>query len=183
MKKLLFPLFLLLVFLASCSSKKEIPVLNEDTVTLSTEFFGASVYYVYGYSFEQSKKVTVSFPDTRQVADIVPSRLQQPDGSVIGAQFSTMGNNPNGFNLKGSFSTLQEATDFYHSLTTVEDTTWNNPTDMLAPFQVYVFKTYKENFVKFMVTNVNIVNTGTPSENYVEIEITYFIQRDGSPNV
>lgn len=181
MKKLLYPVFSLLVFLASCSSKSESPVVNEDTVTLSTEFFGNNVYYVYGYSFELGKEVTVSFPATGQDADIVPLRSQQPDGSVIGAQFSTMGNNPYGFNLKGSFSTLQEAADFYNSLTSVEDTAWNNLTDMLAPFQVYVFKTYKNDYVKFMVTSVNIVDTGTPTENYVEVEIKYIIQRDGSP--
>lgn len=180
MKNYIFLLTLSLFFLASCTSKNESPVVNEDTVTLSTEFFGTNVYYVYGYSFEQGKEVTVSIPASTQEADIVPSRIQQPDGSVIGAQFSVMGNNPYGFVLKGSFTTLDEATAYYNSLTTVEDTAWINPTPMLAPFQVYVLKTYKENYVKFLVNSVNIVDTGTPTDNYVEVEIKYQIQRDGS---
>ncbi len=152
--------------------------MNSDEITLSTQFLGSTVYDVLGYSFELGKPVSVL--DTKLVPDVVPTRVQRPDGSVLGAQLSAGGNNPFGFHKEASFGTLQEATDFYNSFQSVDDTSFESLSDTLAPFQVYAFKTYKENYVKIMITGVNIIDGATPQDSYVDIDLKYFIQRDGS---
>ena len=104
----------------------------------------------------------------------------QLDGSVFGSRLSASVNNTYGFHKEGDFGSLQEATDFYDSFHEVDDTSWESLSDTLAPFQVYAFKTYQANYVKFMVTGVNIVDGVTSQGSYVEIDLKYYIQRDGT---
>ncbi len=177
MKKYLPILFSVFILLASCKKKNEAPAVNGDDITVSTEFFGTN-YYVYGYSFEYGK--AISSLDANQVADVIPTRVQKPDGSVLGAELTAGRNNPYGFQKMGAFSTLQQATDYYNSLHEVTGSNWESLSDTLAPFQVYTFKTFRENYVKFLVTGVNIISGATPQDAYVNIDLTFYIQRDGS---
>ncbi len=176
MKRFTLYIFLLIIVI-SCSKKNENPLVSESEITISTEFFG-SIYYVYGYSFELAK--SISSQDTKLVSDIVATRIQYPDGTVLGAQLTAGSNNPYGFNKLGDFATLQAANAYYDAYKEVKDSAWESLSDTLVPFQVYAFRTYRDNFVKFMITGVTIVNAATPSDNYVEIDLKYFIQRDGS---
>ena len=176
MKKIKYFMMVLLLVLLSCSKKNENPVVNQEQITVVRNFMD-NVYDVLGYSFELSKAVSVL--DTKQVPDIIPTRIQNPDGSVLGAQFSVGGNNPYGSHKLGAFATLQEAADFYDSVATIDETSWESLSDTLAPFQVYAFKTYKENYVKFMITSVTIIDGPTPQDSYVDIDLKYVIQRDG----
>jgi hypothetical protein len=177
MKKII-PFLILLLAVTSCKKDNPSSPVNEDQITISTQFYGTNVYYVYGYSFELGKQV--SSMDTRQVADVIPTRVQKPDGTVLGAQLTAGGNNPYGFSKVGEFSTLAEASGFYDAYNSVEVSSWQSLSDTLAPFQVYAFKTYNENYVKLMITSVDIVGASNPTENFVEIGLKYMIQRDGT---
>ncbi len=178
MKKTVYLLVLLMA--GSCEGDKNSPVTNTDEITLSTQLFdtGPTGYEVFGYSFELGKKI--SNLDKSQVADVIPQQVLHIDGSVIGAQLSAGGNNPYGFYKNRDFATLEEATNFYDSYHDAVDGPWESLTDTLAPFQVYTFRTFRDNYVKFMVTGVNIVSASSPENSYVRIRIQYYIQQDGS---
>ncbi len=176
MKRFIF--ILLVLLLASCNKNTVKPVVDENTIALSSQIYGSNLYYVYGYSFELGK--AVSSLDNKQVADITPTQILHPDGSVLGARLSASVNNTYGFHKEGNFGSLQEATNFYDAFHEVDDTSWKSLTDTLAPFQVYAFKTYQADYVKFMITGVNIVAGVTSQDSYVEIGLKYLIQRDGT---
>lgn len=178
MKKTAFLLILLIA--GSCEGDKKTPVPSTDEITVSTQLFdtGPTGYEVFGYSFELGKKISIL--DKSQVADVIPQQVLRIDGTVIGAQLSVGGNNPFGFYKNRDFATLEEATNFYNAYHDAVDGPWESLTDTLAPYQVYTFRTFNENYVKFMITGVNIVNASSPESSYVKINLRYHIQQDGS---
>ena len=80
------------------------------------------------------------------------------------------------------FSTLAEAEEFYNSYNLALTGPWEFQSDTLEDFQVYTLRTAKNNYVKIMVLDVREIVNISPPDN-IEIDIRYFIQRDGSTNL
>jgi hypothetical protein len=167
------------LLLISCE-KEENPPPDSSNITVSSVFYGVTRYYVLGYSFELGEKVS-SIPEGGKIADIIPEQLITPMGVVNGIVFSTPGSNGNGFYLNDEFGTYNEAKIFYDSYIEAEIENFSLITDTINPYQVYTFLTQKNNYVKFLIKNVNFVGSGL--DRYVVVDLEYFIQRDGSTNL
>jgi len=167
---------LLMLFCISCTKEND-PEITGD-VTISSRFYGTTVYYVYGYSFELEEKVP-SFNSGGKLYDIIPENVINPAGDVIGVQFTTEGSNQYGFYKNGDFSGLSEAENYFNSYLEAENGPWSSLTDTLAVAQVYTYRTHEGNFVKFCIKDVQIIQPLTESE-YVNVDIHYFIERSGT---
>lgn len=177
MNKTLF-ILVSMVFLVSACEEKENPPGQVGEVTISSEIFGSTVYYVNGYSFEEEKYVPSLNPGG-SVADIIPVNELKVTGEVIGMAFSAGPGNSYGFYKNFESSDLQSAEEFYNNYTQVETNGLSQLTDTIEAGQVYTFQTYKENWVKFLVRDVRIMKESALSD-YVEADIIYNIQRNGT---
>jgi hypothetical protein len=171
-------ILLLLILLLSACEEKEDPPGKEGEVTISSEIFGSTVYYVNGYSFEEEKYVPSLNPGG-SVADIIPVNELKVTGEVIGMAFSAGPGNSYGFYKNYESTDLQAAESFYNNYTRVEISDLSELTDTLRAGQVYSFQTYKENWVKFLVREIRLMKESALSD-YVEADIVYNIQRNGS---
>lgn len=165
-------------FFSTSCEKKENPPNQKGEVTISSEIFGSKVYYVNGFSFEEEKYVPSLNPGG-SVADIIPVNELKVTGEVIGMVFSTGPGNSYGFYKNFESNNLQAAEDFYRNYNQVEIQDLSELTDTLEAGQVYTFKTFKENYVKFLIREVRLMNQSALSD-YVEADITYNIQRNGT---
>jgi hypothetical protein len=174
-----FFIFLFLFMLSSCA-KEEDPNPNGD-ITLSSRFYGTNVYFVYGFSFELEESVP-SLNSGGKIYDIIPVNiLEASTGNAIGSQFSVEGSNQNGLLLNDQFETLSEAESFFMNYTNATNGPWQDLSDTIKSFQVYTYKTHQNNFVKFYTKDVRIIKSELEDEkDYIEIDIHYYIQRDGS---
>lgn len=166
------------ILLGSACEEKNSPPSPSGEVTVSSEIFGSTVYYVNGYSFEEEKFVP-SLNSGSSVPDIIPVNELNVDGDVIGMVFSAGPNNGDGFYINFESSDIGEAENFYNQYSSVEFDQFSPLTDTLRAGQVYTFKTYKGNYVKFLIEGVRMMTQSVNSD-YVEADIKYFIQRDGA---
>jgi len=146
---------------------------------VSSEIFGSSVYYVNGYSFEEEKFVPTMNPGS-SVSDIIPQRVLQVSGEVIGMVFSAGPGNPYGFYKNFESQNPAEAEQFFSGYAQVSVGDLESLTDTLKAGQVYTFRTYKDNYVKILIKEVRLM-TGSALSDYAEADIKYYIQRDGAP--
>lgn len=170
---------LLLLMLSSCKKDDNKP-LSGNEITLSSKKLGSQVFYTLGYSFEKSQFFQRMGSNTD--IDIYLTELLTPAGSLAGVQFSTnsVSETVYGFFLNGEFSDQESAENYYNSyVTAVEPDEYLTLTDTVKQFQVYTFKTWKSNYVKFIVRDIRKYTGFAPSD-YIEVDIRYFIQRDGS---
>ncbi|MGC9341378.1 MAG: hypothetical protein ACP5E3_01615 [Bacteroidales bacterium] len=177
MYRYLFILTLGVFFLTACEKEDNTPD-QKGEVTISSEIFGSTVYYVNGFSFEEEKYVPSLNPGG-SVADVIPVNELEVTGEVFGMAFSAGPGNTYGFYKNFESSNLQEAENFYASYSQVETGELSELTDTLEAGQVYTFKTYKENYVKFLIRDVRLMKQSALSD-YVEADIVYNIQRNGT---
>jgi hypothetical protein len=178
-----FLLCLLLPLFASFSCKKDKPVLSSSAeITLSSKLIGNQTYYSVGYSFEKQDffQRTGSSSDI----DIYLVRLLKPSGELTGVQFSTnsISESTYGFYLNGEFDSMTAAEEYYKNYTVANAPEYVTLTDTIEKYQVYTFRTWKSNYVKFLVKDLRVINAGDIPD-YFEVDIEYFIQRDGSLNL
>jgi hypothetical protein len=177
MKLSLLTILIFTFLLLSCS-KDDNPGQNGH-VTLSSKFYGPSLNIVYGYSFELEENVP-NINAGGKLFDIIAQNILEPSGNTVGAQFSVESGNRNGLLLNDQFLSLEETENYFSNYTTAIDGPWISLSDKLKPFQVYTYKSRLDNFVKFFIKDIRIINN--PNEpGYAEIDIHYFIQRDGLP--
>lgn len=177
MKWAYYLLIILLLPFSSCSKETDAETYGD--ITLSSKFYGTTLYYVYGFSFELNESVP-SINSGGKLYDIIPENVMEPGGNVIGVQLGTEPGNQNGILLNNSFENLSEAQNYFMNYTNAIDGPWQNLSDTISAFQVYTFKSYLNNFVKFYVKDVRIID-GNVDPDYVEVDIHYYIQADGSP--
>ena len=178
MHRLAFLFAVLILFCLSCEEKQN-PPSKKGNVTLSSEILGTTVYYVNGYSFEEEKYVSSLSSGGGDVADVIPENLLNVDGEVIAMVLSPGPGNPFGFYKNFESSDLEEARDFYLNYLEVDVGEFSASTSQLKAGQVYTFRTLKENYVKILVRDVRYMISGSFSD-YIEADISYSIQRDGS---
>jgi hypothetical protein len=174
-------LFLSLFFFISCTKDKPKPS-AANSITLSSETFGTQVYFVYGYSFEkQSFYQRIS---SGSDVDIYLNELVKLNGEPTGAQFTTntISESTYGFYLNAGFNDLTSAEEYYKNYTQADFPEYVTLSDTIKEFQVYTFRTWKSNYVKFLVKELRMNYKGDIPD-FIEVDIEYFIQRDGSVNL
>jgi hypothetical protein len=147
-------------------------------VTISSEILGTNVYYVNGFSFEEEEYVP-SLNSGSDVPDIIPENILEVSGEVIGMALSAGPGNPYGFYKNFESNNIAEAEEFYDNYTEAEAVNFSSLSDTLEAGQVYTFRTYKDNFVKFLVKDVRLESGGTLT-GHAEADLKYSIQRDGT---
>lgn len=171
MRRILFSAcYIFILSLVSC--EKDNPVVNTGKITISTRKYLSAVYYVKGYSFENSKYVDVIL--LTEEADIAPVDSINLSGNAVGIKLSVLSNNPNGFYLNGKFSNEEEANTFFKNYKIADYPSSNPLTGLLEPYDIFTLKTIKNNYVKFMITDVRKIS------DFFEADLKYIIQKNGT---
>lgn len=180
MKRTIFVLFLTLI---TFSCKKDISELQKTgEIKISSETLGTTYYYSYGYSFQLEKFIPTI--GSSEIIDIYLVETNTIYGTLTGVQFATkdIPESTYGFYLNGTFQSLQEAENYYSNYTTAVAPNYAVLTDTVRNYQVWTFRTWKKNYVKFLVKDVRTIFTGQTAD-FIEVDIKYFIQRDGTDNL
>ena len=179
--RLMFYLILPLFITISCN-KDKLNTTPSNKITLSSKTFGTIPYYPYGYSFE--KQAFFQRIVTSSDIDIYLNELLNTRGELTGVEFSTntISESTYGFYLNEEFANLAAAEEFYTNYSEAYFPEYVSLTDTIKLFQVYTFRTWKKNYVKFLVKDIRVYNKVDLAD-YIEVDIEYFIQRDGSVNL
>ena len=167
-------LFIGLNFLLNACEKAE-DIKNGSEVTLSSEFYGSgNQYYRFGYSFEKTKFFQIPTAAADEVPDIILDDILIPGEENLKALLYSEVSNKNGIMKVSDFNTLAEAEDFFSSYTEAIGDTWTSFTEALQNYQVYLFKTSNNNYVKLLIQDIRIVeNSSFPD--FMEVDLKYFI--------
>jgi len=147
---------------------------------LSSEKSGTEVYYLFGYSYEDSE--FYRFPYEKDpYPDIINEGHRVLDGgeTIELPGFNTPGQ-VNGFALVGEFENLEDARDFYNGYFTVEEgLQYSVVSDIVEAYQVWVQQTSEGNYVKLLVKEVASLE-GDVGNKYSEVLLDYTYQPNGS---
>lgn len=177
MKRFILLGFLCIIICHACEEENTEPKMKGD-VTLSSEILGTSRYFVDGFSFEGEKYVS-STNSGSEVPDVIPQNIIKPDGEIVGMALSPGPGNSYGFYKNFESDNFSEAQEFYSNYLEVDIGTFETLSDTLKAGQIYTFRTHKDNYVKFLIEEIRMY-PGLYPEGYVEADIKYNIQRDGS---
>lgn len=147
---------------------------------LSSEKSGTEVYYLFGYSYEDSEFYRFPFEK-----DPIPDIINEGFRVIVGEEtvelpgFNTPGRT-NGFALVGEFTNLEDAEDFYDGYRTVEEgLQFSVESDIVEAFQVWIQKTSADNYVKLLVKEALSLE-GDLGNKYSEALLEYTYQHKGS---
>jgi hypothetical protein len=151
-------------------------------ITLSSQTFGTQPYYSFGYSFETQEFIKRINSGTE--IDIYLNEIVNPKGELIGVQFATntISETTFGFYLNTTSEDSIKAKNYYDNYIVADFPEYVELTDTIKEFQVYTFRTWKLNYVKFYVSDIRILYSGERAD-FMEVDLEYFIQRDGSDNL
>ncbi|MCK4921500.1 MAG: hypothetical protein KAS71_10670 [Bacteroidales bacterium] len=156
---------------------------NKGEITLSSEFQGSdNYYYRYGYSFEKAKFFVVLPVYENEIPDVFLEDIPIPGSESLASFIYSEASNLNGIIKNGDFNNLNEAETFYNAYDNAVSGPWSSLSDTIESFQVYTFKTSVNNYVKLLVLDVRLFDNLTTPD-YMEIDLRYFIQRDGTINL
>lgn len=176
-KKYILAFFLIILVLPlSCKKSVDEPPVAGN-ITVSSQLFGTTVYYPFGYSFERDEFVRIL--NMNEDVDIVP--IYQSSNDQESLFFSLPNNKPYGFYLNGAFPSLFSAEIFFASYFNASAPSYTSLTDTIKPNQVYTMRTSRNNWVKFLVKETRLINNTSGGNDYFEADLKYVIQRDGSP--
>ncbi len=177
---------ILIIAISLClavSCKKEDKSLHPSgDITLSSRTLGTMVYYSMGYSFELEEYIqTLNSPE---IIDIYLIETSTVSGVLTGVQFATkeIPESTYGFYFNKDFANFSDAVTYYSNYNTAVAPVFTVLTDTVRANQVWTFKTWKKNYVKILVKDIRTINIGQIPD-YIEVDIRYFIQRDGSLNL
>jgi hypothetical protein len=173
---------LLLISLNSSCKKDKTSLLPSNNVTLSSQTFGSSPYYYMGYSFE--KQAFYERIASSSNIDIYLNELIKLNGEPTDVQFTTntVAEATFGFYLNAEFPDLTQAEAYYANYKEANFPEWITLSDTIRKYQVYTFKTWKSNYVKFLVKDIRTFYKANQAD-FIEVDIKYFIQRDGTKNL
>jgi hypothetical protein len=180
-RQLLCFLFIPVLIGYSCSKDNPEPTSN-NKITLSSQTFGTQPYYSMGYSFENQE--FIKRINSGAEIDIYLNEIVNPKGELIGVQFATntISETTFGFYLNATLEDSIEAKNYYNNYIVADFPEYVELTDSIKEFQVYTFRTWKLNYVKFYVSAIRVVYSGERAD-YIEVDLEYYIQRDGSDNI
>jgi len=147
---------------------------------LSSEKSGTEVYYLFGYSYEDSEFYRYPY-EKDPLPDIINEgfRVLHGEETIELPGFNTPGRT-NGFALVGEFTSLGDARDFYNDYQTVEEgLQFTVESDIVEAYQVWIQKTSAGNYVKLLVKEVASLE-GEEGNKYSEALMDYTYQPNGS---
>lgn len=161
-----------IILLPGCRKKDKDPYHGIDTI--DNTLYGSQPYFAYGFSFEEGGIAsTLEFPPP----DITIHVNVDISGSITGKYILTP-NLVESFALSAEFSTPGEATDYFNSLTETGTPVWKDSAEAVEENQVWLFRTRKDNYVKFRIIEIKTDNSQSPP--YIEMTFEWRIQPDGS---
>ncbi len=170
-------LFLFLMISASCDDKEE-TVKYQGTIVLSSEKIQeGDIYIVYGYSFEKGKNVPFTLVGGSK-PDIIVSNLTDVMNNIKGAVLNSP-DNEEAFYLNTTWTTYNEAKDWFDSYGEVTATNFKAISDSIELYQVWTIQTAAGKYAKLLIREINIV-TGISSEDYIDITVDFEYQPDGT---
>jgi hypothetical protein len=178
----LFEISLIVLLFVSSSCKKDNEEPSTSDITLSSKKFDPQNFYVMGYSFEYQDYIK-TYSSSSEV-DIYLIDILNPNGGLSGVQFSTSTSSESiyGFSLDSTFADYLSAEQYYDNYSIAKADEYETITDTVFKYQVYTFRTRKSNYVKFIVKEIRVY-TENGIADYIEVDLKYFIQRDGSTDL
>lgn len=171
----------LLFIISACEEKAEV-LKNVGEITLSSEFHGAdNFYYRFGYSFEKQDFFQIPLASKNDIPDIFLEDILLPGDKGLISFIYSEESNVNGILKTEDFESLTEAEAYYNNYIEAVNGSWKSYSDTLQSYQVYTFKTSENKYVKILIQDVRIVENISISD-FVEVDLKYYIQRDGSGN-
>lgn len=167
---------LLFLWMTACDSSG--PELSGE-FTLSSELYGTTSYYLYGYHYGDG--AFYKYPGGGTLPDIINEgylvNVDSVSTSVPG--FHTPGQ-VNGFALAGSFQSAGEAKAYFDGFTSVDSAyLFDILSDPVELHQVWIQKTSSGNYVKLLVKKITSVDPEFEKA-YSEVLLEYSYQPDGS---
>lgn len=176
-------LFIILLFITFGCDDDTGEIKNKGEITLSSEFQGSdNYYYRLGYSFEKAKFFVLPLANENEVPDVFLEDIPIPGIESMAAFIYSEGSNGNGIFKNRDFNNLNEAETFYNAYDNAVSGPWSSLSDTIENYQVYTFKTAVNNYVKLLVLDVRLFDNMTVPD-YMEIDLRYFIQRNGTMNL
>lgn len=165
----------------SCSEDSPEPS-SVSKITLSSQTFGTQPYYTMGYSFETQE--FIKRISSGAEIDIYLNEIVNPEGELTGVQFATntISETTFGFYFNTTAEDSIGAKNYYDNYIVADFPEYVELTDTSKEFQVYTFRTWKLNYVKFYVSDIRVLYSGDRAD-FMEVDLEYFIQRDGSDNL
>jgi len=149
-------------------------------IRLSSEKSGTEVYYLFGYSYEDSEFYRFPY-EQDPLPDIINegTRVLQGETVIELPSFNTPGQT-NGFALVGEFLNQEDAKEFYKDYSRVEDgLQFAVETGIVKANQVWVQMTSAGNYVKLLLKQVESLEDET-GDKYSEVLLDYTYQPNGS---
>lgn len=178
---MMYRFILLLALILTCTACKMIFGPDKTgEIRLSSEKFGEEIYYLLGYSYEDSEFYRFPY-DNDPTPDIINegTRVLQGETTIELPSFNTPGQS-NGFALVGEFLNMDDARDFYNDYDRVEDgLQFAIETGIVEAYQVWVQMTSAGNYVKLLLKEVESLE-GEGGDKYSEVLMDYTYQSDGS---
>lgn len=169
--------FILLGFFAaiavtSCKDKEEAPE-TSGTVTLSSELKQiGSQFVVEAFSFEDAAKTDASAETVADLFLVEEFNVNE----VSGGRFSSNLDNKEAFALVTSFPSLGTAEEFFEAYKTIEENIFSPLTPVLKSGQIYIYRSNKGNFAKFLVRDVTLMQ----QSEFVAVTLDWEYQPNGS---
>jgi hypothetical protein len=153
---------------------------TEGDIVLSSQLFGSTSYYLFGYSYEDSEFYKFQYAG-EPIPDIINEGSLGYEGTELISRpvFTTPGD-ANGFALVETYETTEDARDFYKGYDRVEEgLQFELQSSVVELHQIWVQKTSAGNYVKILVKEINFISaeSGKP---YNEVSLEYTYQPDGS---
>lgn len=180
MKHIIF-LLTALAILSGCEEKKP-EINNRGEITLSSESYGTTSYYRMGFSLEEEQFYQFPVKTTKEIPDIFLVDLPKPPLNDLISFLSTETGSSGRIFKNADFENLTEADNYFNNYILVAEGIFENQSDTIENFQVYTLKTARNNYAKLLIREVRQLG-GISSSDYMEVDIKYFIQRDGSLNL
>lgn len=146
----------------------------------SEKFLGTDVYYLFGYSYEDSEFYRYPY-EKDPTPDIINEgyRVIEGEETIELPGFNTPVST-NGFALVGDFDNPEDAKDFYNGYHKVEEgLQYVIVSDIVEANQVWIQKTPAGNYVKLLVKEANSLE-GESGNKYSEVLLKYTYQPNGS---
>jgi len=170
MKRTLFILLALFLFLAACTKTEPTPTSGINTIDNTTHF--TTTYFNYGFSFSTAKLVSTNTnprPDISLYVNIdnQPSRLTLQSDNLRPS-----------FYKMGDFADEEAAKTAFNDLKTISVSQWVDMADPLNANQVWIYRSGSDTYTKIRI--ISTINEIRQTVNYGECTFQWVYQPDGS---
>jgi hypothetical protein len=168
MKSYTASVLLILILATACDSDDKTRTSGTDTINNSLS--ETVPYYVIGFNFASSKKVSsLANPGP----DITVDLQTVPDGFILQTEAGL-----NGFFLAGEYSTAAAAQEAFNNLTAPVVNQWEDWASPVKPNQVWVYRSASEHYAKIRI--VSLKYEARLNWDYAECTFEWVYQPDGT---